>query len=180
MEYGDRIVNEYFEWMFDLVCGMRYPESTSYRKLFMHLHNTEFIYIVPRDINRAKDGADLRRRFALSTIYEDALEYLDGPASVLEMMIALSIRCEENIMDDPSIGDRTAQWFWGMLTNLGLSYMTDELYDKEKAIYILDRFLYREYEPDGEGGLFTVKNYERDLREIEIWIQLCWYLDNIV
>ena len=39
--------------------------------------------------------------------------YLDNKTcSVLEMMIALAIRCEEHIMDDPDVGNRTGQWFW--------------------------------------------------------------------
>ena len=38
----------------------------------------------------------------------------------------------------------------------------------------------RTYSPDGDGGLFTVRNCDRDLRNVEIWIQMCWYLDTIV
>ena len=38
----------------------------------------------------------------------------------------------------------------------------------------------REYAPDGRGGLFTIRNCEEDLRKVEIWYQLCWYLDTII
>ena len=48
------------------------------------------------------------------------LVWMIRPCSVLEMMIALSMRCEEQIMDDPDIGNRTGQWFWDMIDNLGL------------------------------------------------------------
>lgn len=178
MEYSDRVKNEYFEWMFDLVCGKRFSEYTSFRKLLMQLHNTEFTFSISRDINRAKDGADLRRRFALSSGYDDS--YLDAPCSVLEMMVALSIRCEESIMDDPNIGDRTGQWFWGMISNLGLGGMSDERFDRKYVEGVIDRFLSRRYEPNGRGGLFTVRNTDRDLRDLEIWVQMCWYLDSIV
>ena len=41
------------------------------------------------------------------------------------MMIALAIRCEEHIMDDPDAGDRTGQWFWSMLVSLGLGSMDE-------------------------------------------------------
>ena len=104
---------EYFEWLYYLVCDKRFSEQNSYRKLFEHLHNTEFVYFVSMDGNRAQDGIDLRYRFGCSIGYKDISEYLDGPCSVLEMMIALAIRCEEKIMDDPAYGDRTGQWFWG-------------------------------------------------------------------
>lgn len=180
MTYRDEIANEYFEWMYHIVCDGRYSKKISYRKLLMHLHNTEFIYCVPRDENRAYDGTDLRYRFTFLNSYDDNdARAIEGPCSVLEMMIALAIRCEENIMDDPDIGDRTGQWFWGMITNLGLSSMTDIRYDKRYVNEVLDRFLYREYESDGRGGLFTVRNCHTDLRTVEIWYQMCWYLDNI-
>ena len=180
MTIREEINNEYFEWMFDLVCGTRYSKRISFRKLLIYLHDTEFRYSIPMDENRAEDGMNLRYRFALLREIDDFAEYLDGPCSVLEMMIALSIRCEENIMDDPGIGDRTGQWFWGMINNLGLGSMTDNQFDIYYVEDVIERFLDREYEPDGKGGLFTVRHCDRDLTTVEIWHQLCWYLDSIV
>jgi hypothetical protein len=107
------------------------------------------------------------------------MEALDGPCSVLEMILALAIRCEENIMDDPLKGDRTKQWFWGMINNLGLDTMTDMNYNERFIDDCVCRFLNRDYEPDGRGGLFTVRNCYEDLRNVEIWYQLLWYLDTI-
>lgn len=179
MTFKDKITNEYFEWMVSLVSGNRFPKSISYRKLLTQLHNTEFVYSIPKDENRADDGIDLRYRFSFLTGKGDISEYLDGPCSVLEMMIALSIRCEESIMDDPVIGDRTGQWFWEMITNLGLGSMHDGQFDRRYVKERLSRFLNREYEPDGRGGLFTVRHCNRDLRDVEIWYQLCYYLDEI-
>ena len=37
----------------------------------------------------------------------------------------------------------------------------------------------REYEPNGKGGLFTIRGCEEDLTEVEIWYQLNWYLNTI-
>jgi hypothetical protein len=115
--------------------------------------------------------------------YEDQsdliIDILRGPCSVFEMMIALAIRCEENIMDDPSKGDRTGQWFWGMITNLGLGSMMDHRFNKIFVDDTIKRFLDRDYEPDGKGGLFRIRNTNKDLRTVEIWYQLCWYLDTI-
>lgn len=178
------ISNEYFEWLYNLVCEKRYSKQVSYRKLLMRLHDTKFRYVIPRDRNRAEDGVNLRYRFARAIGHEDESELitdmLDGPCSVFEMMIALAIRCEENIMDDPHIGDRTGQWFWGMITNLGLGSMKDARFDRLTVDDVVSRFLDREYEPDGKGGLFTVRDCDRDLRTVEIWYQLCWYLDSLV
>ena len=177
----DNIINSYFEWMISVVSNNNLSGSLSYRKLLTHLHNTEFIYSIPRDENRAVQGEGLRYRFAYEYVgIKDAESYISGPCSVLEMMIALAIYCEENIMDNTKYGNRTGQWFWGMITNLGLGSMSDDRYDRKYVDEVLNRFLYREYDPDGKGGLFRIRNCDRDLREVEIWYQLCWYLDSIV
>lgn len=176
------IRSSYFEWLVDLACGERYSNKISYRKLLDVLHNTKFTYSIPNDRNRAEDGMDLRGRFASDMKeypYDTIIRNLAGRCSILEMMIALSIRCEENIMDDPNVGDRTGQWFWGMIINLGLGHMTDDIFDYQYVVTVINRFLDREYEPDGRGGLFTVRHCDYDLRTAEIWYQLCWYLDSI-
>lgn len=176
----EEIVNSYFEWLFNLLCRGRYSDKISYRKLLTYLHHTEFIYLIKKDENRAEDGLNLRYRFAQKYDYDDVSRYLDEPCSVLEMMTALAIRCEETIMDNPNMGDRMGQWFWEMIVSLGLGSMLDDRFDKCLVESILRKFLNREYAPDGRGGLFTIRNCSYDLRDVEIWYQLCWYLDTIV
>lgn len=176
---ADQIRNEYFDWMIDLVNANRGPKEISYIKLLEYLHNTEFTYLILRDRNRAEDGIDLRYRFGLVRKHPEYPEYLSGPSSVLEMMIALAIRCEECIMDDPAYGNRTSQWFWGMIVSLGLGGMTDAIFDRDYVKECLTRFLNREYERNGKGGLFTVKGTRRDMRKMEIWYQLNAYLNSI-
>ena len=176
--------NDYFDWLSDLVCRQRYSERISYKKLLMFLHSTEFRYSIPIDENRAYDGENLRWLYVCDRGYKDrcdeVLDDLSGPCSVLEMIIALSIRCEESIMDDPSKGDRTGQWFWEMIVNLGLGSMYDSRFDKQYVEDVVTRFLDRDYDPDGKGGLFTIRNCERDVRTMEIWHQLTYFLDTIV
>ena len=176
------INEDYFEWLYEGMCGNRYSKNISYRKLLEHLHNTNFRYTISNDKNRASDGIDLRYSFALSQGCEDEPElitdYLKGPCSVFEMMVALAQRCE-SVMDDPKIGDRTGHWFWGMINNLGLGGMNDNRYDEQYVDDVINTFLDREYKSNGKGGLFTIRNCEYDLREVEIWYQLCWYLDTI-
>ena len=175
----DRINDEYFEWLCELVDIKRFSKRVSYRKLLMHLHNIEFTWTIALDDNRADDGIQLRRKFALRHNDLTMKRYLTGPCSVLEMMVALAARCEEWIMDDTQMGDRTGQWFWGMIHNLGLSPMTDSKFDRDFVDDVIVRLLNREYEPDGRGGLFTVRHCSHDLRTVEIWCQLSWYLDSI-
>ena len=179
MTFEERINDEYFEWLCELVDIGRFARQVSYRKLLAHLHNIEFTWFVPHDDNRADDGIQLRRRFAIDRHDMTLSSYIYGPCSVLEMMIALAIRCEETIMDDALMGDRTGQWFWGMIGNLGLNSMTDSRFDREYVDDSIARLLNREYEPDGKGGLFTVRHCNHDMRTVEIWCQLSWYLGSI-
>lgn len=179
MTRKNEIENKYFDWMYNLVCEDRYDGNNSYRKLLAYLHNVEFTYTIARDSNRASDGMDLRYRFAYDTGCACADSYLEGPCSIFEMMLALAIRCEENIMDDPSMGNRTSQWFWKMVNNLGLSSMLDNNFDIYYVEDIITAFLNREYKRDGRGGLFAVRHCKRDMRRLEIWTQMCYYLDEL-
>lgn len=180
----DDILNSYFEWLCNIVCEKRFAKDISYKKLLTRLHQIPFRYHIEKDANRAADGEALRWRFALSTGNEnnpDFMSALDvGRSSVLEMMVALAIRCEEAIMENPKIGDRTRQWFWKMVTNLGLGSCNDNNYDRNMVDDIIERFMDRKYDFDGKGGLFRVRNTKYDLRDVEIWIQLLWHLDGFV
>lgn len=177
------VKDDYFGWMCHMVCKGRYENSITYRKLLSYLHSVEFTYRIRSDGDRAHDGVNLRRRFALLTLTEDydyVMECLDGSCSVLEMMIALAIRLEETIMTDPQIGDRTGQWFWKMIVNLGLGPMTDDRYDEMHVEEVVNNFLKRKYEPNGHGGLFIIHNCTYDLRRMSIWTQMCHFLDTII
>lgn len=178
----EMIGRRYFEWMCRVVDDGRYFNGPAYWRLLKHLNTREFIFLMDMDGNRAGDGMNLRYRFG----YEEGIDqreiayYLDDrPCSVLEMMVALSIRCEEHIMSDPEMGDRTGVWFWGMISSLGLEEMTDDKYNCPKVDRAIDRFLNREYARNGKGGLFTIENCQFDMRSVEIWHQLNWYLSSI-
>lgn len=171
------VINTYFEWLSKIV---DVGDRVSYRKLLTFLHNTEFTHDF-KDSSRASDGEDLRYRFYNDTpgLTRRDLLYLNTPCSVLEMMVALAVRCEETIMDDPKYGNRTKQWFWQMVKSLGLNHMNDSLFNRDEFTKIMDIFLNKGYSPDGKGGLFTIRGCDKDLRKYDIWTQLCWYLDSI-
>lgn len=173
--------NELNDRYFDWLCGIIFDPR--YGKLLAYLHSVDFTYIIPMDGNRAEDGIEMRYRFAYDQGYDYRMiaSYIDDrPCSVLEMLIALAVRCEEHITYDPDEGDRTGKWFWDMIESLGLLPMTDRRFDQGQIDYILNRFLNRDYEPNGEGGLFTVKHNDRDMREIEIYYQMYAYLEDIL
>lgn len=174
---------DYFAWLYDVACGNRYAKDISFRRLLSYLHSVNFIWHIPLDENRSEDGISLRYRFARMQAHEDLVkavaDMLTGPCSVLEMMVALAIRCEEDIMDDTAYGDRTRQWFWNMIVSLGLGSMTDDRFDLRMAEDIITTFLHRKYEPNGKGGLFTIRNSPIDLRTVEIFVQQNHYLNSI-
>lgn len=173
----------YFEWMYQLVYDEKKLKRLSYRKLLSHLHDIPFEYTIGMDSNRAEDGVDLRYRFGYENDIDSRLiaTFLDDrDCSVLEMIIALTIRCEEQIMDNPNIGNRTSQWFWSIIKNLGLYSMSDEDYDGLYVNKTIERFLNREYKPNGDGGLFKIPDCRHDLRTAEIWYQAMWYFDDVL
>lgn len=168
---------KYFEWLCSFV--KPFVLNHSYRFLMLHLFRTDFYAVIPMDENRASDGIELRYRFGREKRIRmsDVADVLDvKECSVLEMMIALSLRCEEQIIDDPDVGDRTRKLFWSMINNLGLNRMDDESYDSFEVEDRLDIFMNREYKPDGTGGLFKLRKTRHDLRNVEIWYQMMWYL----
>lgn len=165
----------YFEWIVRLVCGDNMRRRRRYSKLLAYLHERPFLYSLEMDENRARDGIDLRYRYASEMGTYD-VSRSDQPCSVLEMMAALAIRCEEHIMSNPDIGDRTGEWFFAMIENLGLIDETNDQFNIRHVEMVIDRLIRREYEPDGRGGLFTVPNSRYDMRDTEIWYQAMWYL----
>lgn len=178
--YADEIRSDYFQWLRNIVCRNRFSETVSYDKLLNRLHAIDFRWSRKLDADRADWGLNMRYRFAQDHDYGNDVnikDYLNGPCSVLEMMVALAVRCEEDLMDDPEYGDRTAQWFWSMVVSLGLGSMIDPNFDEAFVDETIRKFLNREYERDGKGGLFTLRHASFDARKVDIWYQLCWYLD---
>ena len=131
------------------------------------------------DQNREVDGQYLRIRFADAYNYSenDINDILDGPASVLEMMVALAFRCEDEIMHDDDYGDRTSQWFWTMICNLDIDDMNNFNFNDNYVEQRVAIMLNREYNYNGtDGALFHVMNPRKDLKDVDIWYQMQWYL----
>lgn len=173
----NKVQKRYFDWMCGLVCNDKYSS------LLHHLNSIDFTYIIAMDGNRAEDGVDLRYRFGYECGIDDSIiaTYLDDhPSSVLEVMVALALRSEEMIYGNVDDHGPLAQMFWTMIKNLGLDAMTDCNYNADYVDEVIFEFLNREYKYNGDGGLFVVQNPMRDMRDVEIWYQMNWYLNEIV
>lgn len=181
---SEQIRNEYFEYLYQIVCGDEELATVTWRQLLWHLFNTPFrISYIIRDEDRAINAKLLRFYFGEDYHYNPntvnpLLDELE--VSVLEVMVDLSLRIERNIMASMEFGDRTSYWFWCMVDSLGLNGMIDGEYDPEFVDIVLERFMDREYEPNGKGSLFYIPTTTKDLRKIEIWYQACEYLNALI
>lgn len=176
---SNRIASDYFDWIYDMMCD---GIDESYRQLFEFLHHCQFTWIMPEDASRSADGIQFRYQYGYlydipSSVISDT--FGDSPCSVLEMLAALAYRCEDSIMCNTEFGDRTAQWFWGMLASIGISNQADSVFDVayvKRRIFI---FLNRKYKKNGRGGAFTIHDSTKDMRRVDIWYQMCYYLNEL-
>lgn len=161
----------YFEWLCHIV-----DVKDGYWSVMGYLYNHEFTWFIANDDNRINDGIALRDKF----LEESGLEAdIYGPCSVLEMMVALAMRMETDILYDPEKGDQTSEWFWLMIRNLGLDRYSDENLDFETAgeiDNIIRVMVDRVYAMNGTGGLFPLKKPKQNQRRVEIWYQMQHYI----
>lgn len=137
-----------------------------------------FRYSVIGDECREKDATNI-----LYIRYMDEHHYdynfdnvYDRDVSVLEVLIALSIRIERDIMGEPG-NYQDDRWFWIMIDNLGLNSCTNDDFDEEIVDYILSKWLDRRFSYDGTGGIFPIKTPRFCQKDVEIWYQMCEWID---
>jgi hypothetical protein len=169
---SEPLENLYFNWLCAKVTDLRTTSpGLTHWELFRTLHRTEFVWLLSGDDNRAEDGKELRREFIIAADLPDDPEWrLEIGCSVLEMLIAFSRRASY-MTDVPAV-----EWFWEFLDNLGLKEFTDNNVNRDKIIEIVDHFIWRTYDENGNGGLFPILTYLEDQRTVEVWYQFCAYL----
>ena len=175
-------LENYMDWLILDKLGCTNKEYNSHRQLFDRLVNIEFIWINPMDENRAIDGLDLREDFTYETgCFLDKSSGLMPKCSFLEMLVALSCRCERQLMRKLDGVDRSCKWFFEFLDNLGLLNFTNSKWVSGKTdqiiFEIVDKFMYGEYKNNGSGGLFPVKKSGINQKKEDIWKQLNTYLN---
>lgn len=176
----DDIFEQYFVWLKNMV-DTEERRSEDYICVLWKIYNQNFSPSLRMDLNRVADGYKLREMFVRFNCYDrnDISEYMNMPSNLLEVIIAIAMRCENDIMIDLEEGDHFERWFWRMIFNLGFGDMTNLNYDELEADRILNRFALRRYSPDGYGSLFYIEGCQSDMRKVDIWTQLNWYLNYI-
>ena len=159
--------SRYMKWIIETFDG------ETHTCLFRQLMNIEFTWKIQLDANLLP----CVRRFR-----ESMKGKYDGPTerpSVLEIIATLAVECEDKIMRNDDFGDRTTEWFWKMLYNLGVNVYDDIHYTDRIAEEIEDRvemFLNRTYNYYGDGNIFVCNNPRYDMRSVPLWTQLNWEL----
>lgn len=162
----------YFVWL----CGQvdqvlqQNPRNTHWNLLRV-LYKKEFVWIVANDDNRAEDGRELRREFAeFKGVIVDP-DWLRLGCSMLELLLGVA-RHLSFLVDGSSMS-----WFWALVKHLGMTGLTDnKVFDPDGVEYILEMLIWRQYGPDGLGGLFPLEHPQEDQRQVEIWYQMNQYL----
>lgn len=152
--------------------------GVTYSFLLAHLQLTTFDPWFGNDINRAKDGLELRRN-----LFAGGYNVPSGEATMLEVIYALADRMQYLVEADEVPGIGVTVWFMDLLENLGLTQLTDEVFreDPDEASnvvnVVLSRLNRREYNFDGVGGLFPILNHNNEnQRVVELWYQMNAYL----
>lgn len=162
----------YFDW---LTRQIRIPPQApkSYLEMFSVLYGTQFVWTIPGDDNRAHDGTDLRREFHEQSLIDEPI--FVGPASVLEVLVALSRKVAF------AAGGESEPWAWELLVNLGLEHFSDPMsgQQREELKARLEELLWRQYNPNGYGGFFPLTHPATDQTQLEIWKQMQAYVNEI-
>lgn len=170
---------DYFNWLCDKITPLNSHNFKFNHELLLNtLYSLEYVTDDYMDKNRLIDGLTLRNRYSEENNFDIEMinSYICGPCSMLEMMVALAIRCEETIMCDPTKPDRTPYWFEEMLYSLGLNEQCNEVFDYNYVVNRINIFLNKQYESNGYGGLFVIHNSKIDMRTKDIWYQMQAYL----
>jgi len=163
----------YLVWLYSNIGNpdLKSPRRTFW-KLARELFTTEFVWFVPNDDSRADDGRELRLEFMLDCeIPEVDPDWMGMGCSYLEMLIGLSRRLAFETDSNPK------DWFWHLMQNLGLHEYNDATKFSPKDIEeVTERLTFRTYDADGQGGLFPLRNPDRDQTKVELWYQLGAYV----
>lgn len=167
----------YFQWLCDLIRVDR-PDK-SYYLLCGELHKYPFKWIIERDENRAIDGAILRSRYG-DCAGDCLLEPDDYSCSIFEMIIALSERMKDELMQEDD-DDDCSKYFWEIIHNLGLDVLDDEHYDEKygnmDVKLAVDMINNRTFKRNGYGGMFPLNGKCKNQKKVEIWYQMMTYID---
>jgi len=168
------------EMYYDWLVATHLSYCNEYSILLRALYDTPFRVTILMDENRVGDGLDMRNRFAYQLgLGQQDRELLrqSRPCSVLEIMIGLAQRFDEEYMTQYINEDPIGALVKPMIESLGLQGYDDVHFDQYGFNQIMTNLLNRTYSPDGRGSLFYIPGIFADMRQIEIWRQMMMYYE---
>ena len=121
----------YFIWLIDRVGGEEWWGE--YIQSLVRLFDRKYYYVNPIDSGSYESGIDIRTAAIFDNV--DILSVPNGEPSILEVLVALSEKVDENLMYSELNGNRTARWFDDIMTTLNFK-KHDGCIDRQ-----IDRFL---------------------------------------
>ena len=160
----------YLNWLCAQVGSV---DGKSHSRLLEQLFLKEFVWFVPNDDNRAIDGRELRQEFLGEERADVDPDFTGCGCCMFEVFFGLARR-----MEFEDLEERDCQfWFWHLIKNADLYRFDDKKRPFQDTVdEILEKIIWRTYGPDGQGGLFPLKNPCDDQREVELWYQMSAYL----
>ena len=193
-----KVKDSYFNYLMSLISSDEVNAAQEYYNLCLLFFETPFTVLNPMDENRSCDGADLRERWLDNIGVKDErikLEYANDialmPVSFLEVLVALSVRVDKDILAMPDKPFMASEFFWDMVNNLvkygtfGNKYhkASDILTDEQWCVFVEDnmkaaikKVLTRTYHEDGKGGLFPMNKPKTNQRKMDMWANCMQYV----
>lgn len=159
----------YFEWLCNKVRGEYYHE------LLYALYDIQFHSSNELDKNRISYALALRDEYEARGLAGCPVE----GCTVLEVMMSMAIRCEDTVMNNPNKGDRTLDWFWQMIDNLGFSKFTDGAWNAAMLVNVnrtINDWLERRFKRNGLGSPWPLSEGRKDCRRVDLWTAMMWYM----
>ena len=171
----------YFDWLCILIGIDSRTSGRNYENLARSLHSVEFRAKIPADKNRSMDGMQLRVDFMQSHgPYGSSSNR--GPCTMLEFFVAMAKRMSF-LMNGNYSRHRTEYYFWTIMDNLRLTKLSDDKWEYLNGDFFIEdamwRVINRQFDYNGAGGIFPLKNPREDQRDVEFWYQMqAWLGEN--
>lgn len=166
--------NNYLTW---LVQQMNVVDGKNYGMLLRELYRYEFYSVIKYDEDRGADGVALRRTWANEVGYNGPLDF--GPATVLETIIGISLRIEDQIFGGPWADEWDyKKVFWDLINNLNLMDFDGVMNDSDYKYVgtVLEAFLSKSVTSDVFANIFHFSEKNRNIRKTNLWGQMHLYI----
>ena len=171
----------YFNWLCILIGINDRTSGRNYGTLARALHGIEFRAKIPADKNRGMDGMQLRVEF-MQAHGSLGSATNRGACTMLEFFIAIARRMSFLMYGNNNM-HRTAYYFWRIMANLNLLKLDNDKWDYLNGDFFVGdavwRVQNRDFDYNGNGGMFPLRCPKEDQREVEFWYQMqAWLGEN--